>query len=155
MLLDVLDHRVRPPLDLQALGKRKRPETGDDLLRDGDDLLGLLGRPHGRGELRISVILAQGLTLRKNSPARRACSPRPRFRPRRWLPASISSTTMWWARGKNVHAALPAWMMVYRSLTSSTTRPISLRARSGAVLTVTSLKGPVGWVILSLFLFSG
>jgi hypothetical protein len=47
-------------------------------------------------------------------------------------------------RERDVLAALAAWMMVYCSLTSATTRPISRRARSGAVLTVTSLKGPAG-----------
>jgi len=41
-------------------------------------------------------------------------------------------------------SAFPEWMMVYLSLTSSTTRPMSRFARSGAVLTVTSLNGPNG-----------
>ena len=36
------------------------------------------------------------------------------------------------------------WTISYLSFTSSTTRPISLLARSGAVLAVTSLKGPRG-----------
>ena len=36
------------------------------------------------------------------------------------------------------------WTISYLSFTSLTTRPMSLLARSGAVLTVTSLKGPRG-----------
>lgn len=40
------------------------------------------------------------------------------------------------------------WMIVYRSLSASVARPISRVARSGDVLTVTSLKGPRGETIL-------
>ena len=39
VLLNVLHNRIRPLLDLKALGKAERLEPGDDRLRDPHDLL--------------------------------------------------------------------------------------------------------------------
>jgi hypothetical protein len=44
----------------------------------------------------------------------------------------------------NILSQFAACTIVYLSFNSSVKRPMSLKARSGAVLTVTSLNGPLG-----------